>query len=512
MDSLRRRIVADFEKGAGRHDDPRVYGGPPGDPGLIGPGSMSWEINADLASVSQAGLPAIVLEILHPSVVAGVQDLSNYRQDPFQRARATLGYVLTTTFGNTEAATAVIEHVKHVHSFVNGTRPDGVPYRALDPELIAWVHTCIPWMIMRAFEHTKRPLSQQERDRYLAEQAVIGRMGGADWVPTSAAELDDYIDTMRPRLSVNAQTREFIDFLMTSPFFPDLPGALDRQLHRFAIYAGMSRAPKWAQQLIGFDRPSTLTRSLIEPMLQFDASRLRWAFGTPRYLQLAQGAGGGRVGARGHRTVIDAQLIEVVGAATAGGSIDESADRTSQRILDAAVQEAAAVGLQRITVEDVVRRAGVSRMTAYRRYPRRDDLVEALVRRETQRFLAAVADAIDAVEDPHDGVAEAFIGRSASPASTRCCAGRDTPLPAPIADSVELLKMGSAFIANYIHGEAPGTPSQQVRWVADVFARLFFTYISVPPTDPDFGDDAELRRFAHEVLTPMVERAVGSAW
>ena len=81
--------------------------------------------------------------------------------------------------------------------------------------------------------------------------------------------------------------------------------------------------------------------------------------------------------------------------------------------------------------------------------------------------------------------------------------------PAPIADSVELLKMGSAFIANYIHGEATGTPSQQVRWVADMFARLFFTYISMPPTEPDFGDDAELRRFAHEVLTPMVERVVG---
>jgi TetR/AcrR family transcriptional repressor of uid operon len=71
------------------------------------------------------------------------------------------------------------------------------------------------------------------------------------------------------------------------------------------------------------------------------------------------------------------------------------------------------------------------------------------------------------------------------------------------------LKMGSAFIANYIHGETLGQPSQQVRWVADVFARLFFTYISLPPTDPDFGDDAQLRRFAQEVLTPMVERAVG---
>lgn len=288
MNALRRRIIENFEKSAGRHDDPAVYGGPPGDPGLVGPDSISWEINADLASVSQAGLPAIVLEILHPSVIAGVQDLSNYREDPFQRARATLGYVLATTFGNTDAATRVIDRVKHVHSFVNGTRPDGVAYRALDPELIAWVHTCIPWMILRTFERTKRPLSVAEQDRYLAEQAVIGRMGGADWVPTTAAELDDYVESMRPKLSVNVQTREFIDFLMTSPLLPDLPGPVDRGLHRFVIYAGMSRAPEWAAELIGYDRPSALTRRLVEPALQFDARQLRWAFGTPRYAQLAR--------------------------------------------------------------------------------------------------------------------------------------------------------------------------------------------------------------------------------
>jgi uncharacterized protein (DUF2236 family) len=288
MDWLRRRIVADFQKGAGRHDDPAVYGGPVGDPGLIGPGSISWEINADLASVSQAGLPAIILEILHPSVIAGVQDLSDYRQDPFKRARATLAYVLTTTFGNTSAATQLIEHVKHVHSFVNGTRPDGVEYRALDPELIGWVHTCIPWMIMRTFEQTNRPLSRDEQDRYLTEQSLIGRMSGADWVPTTSAELDAYVADMRPKLSVNAQTREFIEFVLTSPFFPDLPDRLDRGLHRFAVYAGMSRAPEWARELIGFDRPSAATRALIDPMLQMDARRLRWAFGTPRFLELAR--------------------------------------------------------------------------------------------------------------------------------------------------------------------------------------------------------------------------------
>jgi AcrR family transcriptional regulator len=206
--------------------------------------------------------------------------------------------------------------------------------------------------------------------------------------------------------------------------------------------------------------------------------------------------------------VIDARLIEVVGGASVAGRIDEAMDRTSQGILDAALSEAAAVGLQRITVEDVVRRAGVSRMTAYRRYPRRDDLVAALVRRETQRFLGAVADAIEGVEDSDDGVAEAFIAAVSFAREHPILRRAAQNEPAPIADSFELLTMGSAFIANYIHGDATGAPSQQVRWVADVFARLFFTYISMPPSDPDFTDEAELRRFAHEVLTPMVQQAV----
>jgi uncharacterized protein (DUF2236 family) len=229
-----------------------------------------------------------VLEILHPSVIAGVQDMSSYRDDPFKRARATLGYVLATTFGNTAAATRIIEHVKHIHSFVNGTRPDGVAYRALDPELIGWVHTAIPWMILRTYERTNRRLSVQEKDRYLAEQAVIGRMGGAEWVPTSTAELDDYVATMRPKLAVNAQTREFIDFLLSAPFGPSLPPAADAALHRFALYAGMRTAPRWARELIGFDRPPPLVRAMVGPYLQLDARMLRWAFGTPRHVELAR--------------------------------------------------------------------------------------------------------------------------------------------------------------------------------------------------------------------------------
>lgn len=316
MNALQRRIVRDFERTSGSHDDPRVYGGPAGDPGLTGPGSVSWKVNGDLASVALAGVPAIVLEILHPSVIAGVQDGSSYREDPFRRARETLGYVLTTTFGNTEAATNLIERVKRIHSRIEGTRPDGVPYRALDPELIAWVHTCIPWMIMRTYERFNEPLSAAERDAYLAEQAVIGRMGGAEWVPESEAQLAEHVESVRPKLAVNAQTREFFEFLLTAPFGPRLPATVDRALHRLAIHAGMSIAPQWARELTGFRHPPALQRALVEPYLRLDSRVTRWAFETPAYLRLAReraGAGDGVGSADGPSPAPAASLAGAAG-------------------------------------------------------------------------------------------------------------------------------------------------------------------------------------------------------
>src|SRR5437763_9052368 len=180
------------------------------------------------------------MEFLHPSVMAGVQDLSHYRGDPYRRGRTTFGYVVTTTFANTTAATRLINAVKRMHAQVNGTRPDGVPYRALDPELIGWVHTCIPWAVMTAYHRFRRPLTEAERDRYLREQAVIGRMGGAGDIPETYAGLEDYLQAMRGKLAVTAQTLEFFEFLMTMPFGVAVPDVLSRPVHGFQARAGMS--------------------------------------------------------------------------------------------------------------------------------------------------------------------------------------------------------------------------------------------------------------------------------
>lgn len=288
MNPIKQLIVSDHLGQIGRHDQREIYAEPAGDPGLIGPGSVSWKINSDISAVTIAGVGAIVMEILHPSVMAGVGLQSNYREEPYRRARTTFGWVITTTFGSTSAAEGLIERVKRMHSRVNGLRPDGAPYRALDPELIAWVHSCIPWAVMTAYERFNEPLTEAEKDRYLAEQSVIGLMSGAEEVPTTVSDLEAFVEEIRPKLEVNDLTREFFDFLIEGPLGAlRLPGPLGRPVKRFQIESGMSLMPRWAQELAGLDHSPLRQRVLHDPSMRVYARALRWAFGTPAYRRLA---------------------------------------------------------------------------------------------------------------------------------------------------------------------------------------------------------------------------------
>ncbi|MDQ6836707.1 MAG: TetR/AcrR family transcriptional regulator [Actinomycetota bacterium] len=70
------------------------------------------------------------------------------------------------------------------------------------------------------------------------------------------------------------------------------------------------------------------------------------------------------------------------------------AEPTSERILDAALELAAASGLRNLTMEDVARRAGVGRMTVYRRFESKPALVDALTVRESRRCLERIAAAL----------------------------------------------------------------------------------------------------------------------
>ena len=121
-------------------------------------------------------------------------------------------------------------------------------------------------------------------------------------------------------------------------------------------------------------------------------------------------------------------------------------------------------------MEDVVRRSGVGRMTVYRRFARRDDLVNALAARETRRFLAAVDDGIAGAESPSDGVVEAFLAAVSYTRKHPILRRLAEVGPARAVDFAEspdaaLLAMGSGFIARHLHGDRPGRrPRKRCGW------------------------------------------------
>ena len=112
----------------------------PADDGFFGPGSVTWRLHADL-SAPVSGLRSLLLQALHPLAMAGVDQHSQWRDDPAGRFASTAAYVLTVTYGDRAAARAAADRVRKIHQWVRGTDPvTGRPYAAGDPDLLIWVH------------------------------------------------------------------------------------------------------------------------------------------------------------------------------------------------------------------------------------------------------------------------------------------------------------------------------------------------------------------------------------
>ena len=84
------------------------YTDPPGDPGLFGPGSVTWRVHSQLGPMLVGGMSALLLQSLHPLVVQGVADHSNYREDAFGRLQRTADFIAATTYGSSELASASV--------------------------------------------------------------------------------------------------------------------------------------------------------------------------------------------------------------------------------------------------------------------------------------------------------------------------------------------------------------------------------------------------------------------
>jgi uncharacterized protein (DUF2236 family) len=222
----------------------------PADDGFFGPGSVTWRLHADL-SAPVSGLRALLLQALHPLAMAGVNQHSQWREDPGGRFASTSAYVLTTTYGERATARAAAARVRKIHEWVRGTDPvTGQPYQAGDPALLLWVHAGLVDSGLAAAERYGLRLTPAEQDQYVTEMTVVAELIGipAGLTPASVADLERYFAAVRPELTSSPAMSEAIGYLLAMPDVEEELG----DIWQLVVAAAVSSLPAWARALHGF--------------------------------------------------------------------------------------------------------------------------------------------------------------------------------------------------------------------------------------------------------------------
>jgi uncharacterized protein (DUF2236 family) len=143
---------------------------------IVGPQSVTWQFSSDVR-LFFAPLYALLLQVAHPTVAAGVRDYSDFEKRPLERLLRTIDYLVLLQYGGPEAA-VVGRRLRELHKRFKGIRPDGRPYYALERGAYAWVHATLLETYVRAHEHFGRQMTRPQLERFYREYIGLGRLVG----------------------------------------------------------------------------------------------------------------------------------------------------------------------------------------------------------------------------------------------------------------------------------------------------------------------------------------------
>src|SRR5688500_11492083 len=86
---------------------------------------------------------ALILQVAHPKVAAGVAQHSNYREAAWRRLYRTLDVTTRIVFDDQRSSADAADGLRRVHEWVRGRDDAGERYTATDPELLLWVHATL---------------------------------------------------------------------------------------------------------------------------------------------------------------------------------------------------------------------------------------------------------------------------------------------------------------------------------------------------------------------------------
>jgi len=167
-------------------------------------------VSAEPAVALGAGR-ALMLQLAHPSVAAGVQDHSEFKANPFKRLQGTLEAMYGVVFGSDELADGIGRRIQWIHTFVVGPG-----YTANDPGLLLWVHATLFDTARRCYEQFVEPLSPADLETYYEEMATVAERFGCprSAQPATCVAFDDYFAETVAAIEVSDVGRDLGGFIL----------------------------------------------------------------------------------------------------------------------------------------------------------------------------------------------------------------------------------------------------------------------------------------------------------
>ena len=228
------------------------------------------------AAMFVGGLRALLLQSLHPLAMTAVAQHSDYKRDPWGRLQRTSTFLAATTFAPAEDAQQAVDAVRRVHTYITGTGPGGVPYRADDPHLLRWVHVAEADSFLRCYQrYGAKPLDAAGCDGYVADAAKIAVALGVPDPPLTTAELAAALEEYRPELHAIPAAREAARFLVWNPPLP----LAARGPYALLAATAVAELPGWARRELRLPRANPAESVLLPPVGRGIVGAVRWVMG-----------------------------------------------------------------------------------------------------------------------------------------------------------------------------------------------------------------------------------------
>jgi uncharacterized protein (DUF2236 family) len=195
--------------------------------GYVGPQSVTWRIAREYVMLLGAGR-AVLMQLAHPLVAAGVLQHSSFLRDPLGRSYRTVEFTQTLAFGSRDEAHALARHVNRLHQRVVGALGKAAgqysaetEYRAQDPELLLWVYATLVDSALSVYPLLVGPLQRTEQRQYYEETKRMAILLGLprEQLPASLEDFESYVRAMLagPALAVTPAARALCRQLLYLP-------------------------------------------------------------------------------------------------------------------------------------------------------------------------------------------------------------------------------------------------------------------------------------------------------